>query len=121
MGVNAQHVARAFAAGRIGFGLALLASPELAAGWVGEAARTPGARVITRALGARDAALGLAALLSGSEARQLRRWLIASSACDAIDFTATLGAPKSTGRSLVLVLAGAATLSGLAAAADSEH
>jgi hypothetical protein len=117
MGGQAQKAARALAAGRAVVGVSLCVAPDLAAQWAGEDARTPGARLIIRALGARDAALALGTLASAHEPTELRRWLIASSACDVADFVATLGGPRSPARSLVLAMAAAATAAGLAAAA----
>jgi hypothetical protein len=109
--------ARAVAAGRVAVGATLCVAPNLAAPWAGEAARTPGARMIIRALGARDAALGLGTLAAAHDPPQLRRWLMASSACDAVDFGATLAGPRSRARSLVLGLAATAMVVGLGAAA----
>jgi hypothetical protein len=117
MSGRAQTTALVLAAGRVGFGVALFVSPNLAARWAGKDARTPGARLIIRALAARDAALGLGTLTSAREAAQLRPWLIAASACDAADFAATLAGPRSPGRSLVLGMAAMATVAGLGTAA----
>ena len=107
------------AAGPMVIGATLLAAPDLAATpWVGADARTRGARVVVRALGARDAALGAGTLSAAGDRTQLRRWLVASAACDAADFVATLAGPRSSGRSLVLILAAAATVTGAVAAAS---
>ena len=117
MAGQAQRAARALAAGRVVVGASLCVAPDLAAQWAGDDARAPGARVLVRALGARDAALGLGTLASAHDPPQLRRWLVASSAGDAADFTATLAGPRSPARPLVLAMAAAATVAGLAAAA----
>ncbi|MBV9801822.1 MAG: hypothetical protein JO130_01465 [Solirubrobacterales bacterium] len=118
MAANAHQAARIMAAGRVLIGATMLAAPDLvAAPWVGEDARTPGARVIVRALGARDAVLGAGTLAAGDRA-EVRRWLIASSASDAADFVATLAGPRSPARAAVLAVAAAATVTGLAAAAS---
>jgi hypothetical protein len=105
--VNAQPVARALAAGRVAIGAALCAAPQLGAQWVGADGRRPGARTLTRALGARDAALGLGTLLAADTA-ELRHWLLASSLSDAVDLAATFGRPPSTRRSVVMAMAAAA-------------
>ncbi len=119
MAGQAHTAARALAAGRVLIGATMFAAPELAAApWVGDDARTSGARVVVRALGARDAALGAGTLLAAGERAQLRRWLLASTACDAADFLATLKGPRSPARSVVLVLAAGATVAGIAAAAS---
>ena len=116
MGGRAQDVARLLAAGRTLFGVACLVAPQLAEGWIGKGARNPGARVIIRAFGARDAALGIGTTASIHDAKQLRRWLIVSSGCDAVDFVATLAGPRSPARNAVLALAAGATVTGLGAA-----
>ena len=118
MSGQALTAVRALAAGRIAVGASLCAAPSLAAQWAGEDARAPGARVITRAAGARDVALGVGTLAAMSSRPLLRRWLLVSSACDAVDFVATLAGPRAPGRTLVLAMAGAATAVGLAAAAS---
>ena len=110
-------LARGLAAGRVTVGAALCAAPELAAPWVGADARRPGTRVIIRAMGARDAAIGFGALASARDPAQLQRWLIAGSASDAVDFAATLAGPQQKARTFVLFVAGAATLAGLGVAA----
>jgi hypothetical protein len=119
MGGQAQSAARAIAAGRVVVGTSLCVAPRLAAQWAGDEARASGVGVIVRALGARDAALGIGTLLSSHDPGQLRRWLVASSACDAADFAATLAGPRSPARTFVLATAAAATVAGLAAAATT--
>jgi hypothetical protein len=119
MAEKANQAARLMAAGRVMIGAAMFAAPDLvAAQWVGDDARTPGARVIVRALGARDAVLGAGTLAAAGDRAELRRWLIASSASDAADFVATLAGPRSPVRTAVLALAAAAAATGLAAAAS---
>jgi hypothetical protein len=114
---TAQTLARALGAGRVVIGVALCASPGVAGPWIGEAAGTRGGRVAVRGLGARDAALGLGTLTAASQPEQLRRWLIASAASDAVDFAATLVGPRTPGRTPVLALAAGALVAGLGAAA----
>jgi hypothetical protein len=119
MADQAHTAARALAAGRVLIGATLLAAPDLAAApWVGDDARTTGARVVVRALGARDAALGAGTLAAAGDRSQLRRWLLASAACDAADFLATLRGPRSPARSVVLILAATAAVAGGVAAAS---
>jgi hypothetical protein len=98
-------------------GAALCVAPDLAGPWIGPEARGRGPRVIVRAMGIRDAALGLGALTSSGDGAQLRRWLIAGSLSDAGDFAATLTGPPAPARTFVLVVAGAATVGGLGVAA----
>jgi hypothetical protein len=119
MAAKAHTLARMLAAGRVLIGATLFAAPDLVATpWVGADARSAGARVIARSVGARDAALGLGTLAASGDTAQMRRWLLASSASDAADFVATLAGPRSPARTLVLVFAAAGALSGVAAAAS---
>jgi hypothetical protein len=119
--VNAQPVARALAAGRVAIGAALCAAPQLGAHWVGADGQRPGARTLTRALGARDAALGLGTL-AATDTAELRHWLLASSLSDVVDLAATFGRPPSGRRSVVLALAaGAAATSLLLSVAATEE
>jgi hypothetical protein len=117
MGEQAQTAARAMAAGRILVGVALCAAPDLVAWWAGDDVRGPGGRVVVRAAGGRDVALGLGTLASSGDAEQLRRWLVASSVADAVDFATTLAGPRTPGRNAVLAMAAAAAAGGLALAA----
>jgi hypothetical protein len=119
MAGQAQTAARMLAAGRVLIGAVLFAVPDLVAvPWVGDDARTSGARVIARSMAARDAALGVGTLVSVGDRGQLRRWLLASSACDAADFVATLSGPRSSARTVVLAFAAAGAVAGVAAAAS---
>ena len=115
---QAQIAVRAIAAGRVIVGVALCVAPDLAAPWAGDDARSPGAHMIIRAMGARDAALGVGTLASIRDRSALRRWLLTSSACDAVDFATTLAGPRSRGRTAVLGAAAGALVAGLAAAQD---
>ncbi len=109
-----SDVAKVLAAGRVVVGAALCASPGLGERWVGRDARSQGARVLTRALGIRDAALAAGVLATAGDAAALRPWLLASSACDAVDFMATLTLPPSSQRTAVLVIAAGAAVTGVA-------
>lgn len=104
---------RALGAGRFLLGAAFCLAPGLAGRWVGNASRAPGARMVIRSLGARDAVLGLGTLASLDEPAQLRRWLVASSVCDATDFLATLAGPDAPARSAVVAVAGGAAAAGV--------
>jgi hypothetical protein len=119
MAGRAQTAARMIATGRVLIGAVLFVAPDLVAtSWIGEDARTDGARVVVRALGARDAALGAGTLAAAGDAAQLRRWLLASSASDAADFVATLAGPRTPARTAVLGLAATAAAAGVIAAAS---
>jgi hypothetical protein len=90
--------------------------------WIGKQARLPGAQLLTRAVGARDLALGLGGLqaLTRNDG-SARPWLAAAAVCDAVDFgatwTANRGIPRPA-RSGVLAIAGVfSVLSAIAAVA----
>lgn len=95
--------------------------------WIGRSeAAAPGAKVLARALGARDLALGIGALEAGARGRQLRPWALAGSGADALDALVTVAnwrrLPR-VGRWMVLTAAAGAAVAGLVAAAvmDSEE
>ncbi len=88
-----QQLARLLAATRVGVGaLFLLAPGFVGRAWVGEGASDPPVKALTRALGARDAALGLGALIALEQGGTTRGWLKASALADAGDAVATLAA-----------------------------
>jgi len=109
--------------GRFVFGVAFIAEPKLMErAWIGKQARLPGAQLLTRAVAARDLALGLGGLhaLTRNDG-SARPWLAAAAVCDAVDFgstwTASRGIPRQA-RSGVLAIAGVfSVLSAIAAVA----
>jgi hypothetical protein len=108
--------------GRFVFGVAFIAEPRLMErAWIGKQARLPGAQLLTRAVGARDLALGLGGLQAVTrDDGSARPWLAAAAVCDAVDFGATWtagrGIPRQP-RTGVLAIAGVfALLSAIAAA-----
>jgi hypothetical protein len=116
---QARALAVAVAAGRVAIGLAALAAPSaLARPWVG-AGEDPGRRVLARALGGRDLALGLGGLLAARRGRPLRGWVEAGGLADAGDVVATLLAlrhlPPRSSRGVLVVAAGAAAAAFVAA------
>jgi hypothetical protein len=101
--------------GRLLFGVAFIAEPNLMErAWIGKQARLPGAKLLTRAVGARDLALGLGGLqaLTRNDG-SARPWLVAAAVCDAVDFGATWtagrGIPRQA-RTGVLAIAGVSSL-----------
>jgi hypothetical protein len=115
--MNAAVIARLVAAGRIGFGVALIAAPARASAlWLGGDGSRAGTQVVTRGLGARDLALGAGALVVPES--QLRPWVTAGIVADTADLVATLAAGDSlplTGRVLVCALASGAVALGVVA------
>jgi hypothetical protein len=125
-GVDPRDLAIAQARGRMAFGAAFLAAPGLAArAWVGDDARRPGAKVLCRALGARDLALGLGVVIAIDRGAPVRGWLEGSALADAFDFVATLVAgdalPPAGRRGVLGLAAGSAAVAAwLARTVDSE-
>lgn len=115
--MDAAALAKNLAFGRILIGGAMCAAPASAAGWIGRDAKRDGAQVAIRALGVRDAMLGVGVVMAADEPADLRRWLLASSVSDVVDFAATLSLRPSARRSGVLALAASAGLANLALAA----
>jgi hypothetical protein len=117
--MTAQLIARFVAAGRIGFGVALIVAPErVTSPWLGSDAARPGARVVTRGLGARDLALGVGALVAAES--QLQPWVAGGIVADTADLIATVAAGRSlplTGRALVGAVAAGGVVLGTVALA----
>jgi hypothetical protein len=121
---EARVYAQALAGGRAALGLAFFLLPKVGSGlWTGDT-KTPAVRVLSRALGARDMALGLGALLALRSNSPVRGWLEAGGFADAGDALATIVAWKQLPRArrwlVIIAAAGAAALAGvLAPAVDS--
>jgi hypothetical protein len=107
--------------GRLAFGVAFIAEPKLMErAWIGKQARLPGAQLLTRAVGARDLALGLGGLQAVTrDDGSGRPWLAAAAVCDAVDFGATWtagrGIPRQARSGVLAVAAVFSLLSAIAA------
>src|SRR4051812_3011033 len=92
------QLARALGASRVLFGAAIVVAPGLTASvWVGpRRAARPEAKVLGRALGARDAALGTATLgaFAAEDTNLIRAAMAACALCDGTDLLATLAARR---------------------------
>jgi hypothetical protein len=113
--MDVEKLARGLALNRISFGVGLILRPRLyARSWVGsDAADEDATKVLARALGARDLALGAGGLLAlrAGGVESARRWFAAQAVTDAVDFLATVparGVPLPA-RMLVAVMAGGST------------
>ncbi|MDQ3680081.1 MAG: hypothetical protein M3378_05975, partial [Actinomycetota bacterium] len=94
-----RQAVRCYAAARVALGAGFMVAPATLRGWIGEVARRPGTKVLARAFGARDAALGLGTLLALREGAPARRWVQLAAAVDAADaLTSLLGARQLTPR-----------------------
>jgi hypothetical protein len=120
VGADAETLAKAIALVRIGIGITALAAPAVMAGpWVGAAAKVPQAKLLARAMGMRDVALGAGALLACARGEDAHSWVRMGALSDAMDATLTAASfrrlPK-LGRWGVLASAGGAAVAGLWAA-----
>lgn len=97
---------------RAALGVGLVVAPgTLLRPWVGPVIDRPGARTLARAMGARDAALGVGALLALRHGSGVRGWLEGATLADLGDVAATVIGWRhlpSPGRALVLVSASSA-------------
>jgi hypothetical protein len=114
-GMQPRDLALALARGRMAFGVAFLLAPGLMRRvWIGaDAGRRP-VKVVTRALGARDLALGLGVVIALDRGAPVRGWLEAGVLSDSADFLATLLAgdsiPEDARRGVLLIAGGSAAL-----------
>ena len=112
--MSPRDIGRIAAAGRVLVGSALTVAPASGAGWIGEESGRSPVTVYSRALGIRDAAIGVGVITAGDSER-LRPWLIAGIASDVVDFAATVEARDELpdlGRRLVPFIAGGSALLG---------
>jgi hypothetical protein len=119
-GVDHRQLVRAVAAGRVAIGLAMLVAPRTTArNWAGPGAADRSVSLLTRALGAREVALGGGTILALERGEPARRWVLAGVLSDSVDAVAALFALRSIGvrRALpTLAVATAAAAVGLSAA-----
>lgn len=108
-----RQAVTAVAAGRVALGVVALVRPSVPARpWVGAAADLPASRVLGRALGARDLALGLGALAATARKPsagpwQAGAWFAAGALADALDAAVTLAAWQRLPRTRWLIVASA--------------
>ncbi len=119
---QARRLALAVAGARIVLGITALLAPDVVARpWIGDEGRGPGRRVLARALGGRDVALGLGAVLAARHDGQLRGWVEGAVLADTVDAAATLiafGDLPAPGRLLVLAAAASGVAAGAMAASS---
>jgi hypothetical protein len=117
-----RTIARAVAAGRIGFGVLLLAAPRrIAARWTGPAGDAPEAGAIAMGVGGRDIALA-AGTLAALDRGGARPWLLAAAAADLGDLVGTLryrkDFPATSVAALVALAGGGAAIGAWLSAQD---
>jgi hypothetical protein len=120
--VDHRQLLRSIAAGRVVVGVALVALPGTSAGtWIGPVAKDPAVKVMTRAMGARDLAIGMGTLHALQEGASAKTWSLAGAASDLVDAAATLLAVRHLGLRRALPLLVVATTAGIASFVASEH
>ncbi len=113
--MTTRRAAWMLASGRAVLGAAILAAPErVTAGWLGSHAATPTVRHLARMLGARDLALGLAALKTLDDASAGPLVQAACGLADTVDTFATIAARRELPRAGVI---GTVAIAGAAAGA----
>jgi hypothetical protein len=96
---QARRLAFVNGVARCALGVVAMILPALPlAPWVGDARQDRSVRLLARALGGRDLALGLGTLLALSHEAPVRGWLEAGGLADAGDVLATLGGFKALPR-----------------------
>jgi hypothetical protein len=89
--VQARDLALSHARSRMALGAALVVAPRLAGpAWIGADANRPAVKVLARALGVRDLALGLGIAVALDRGAPVRGWLEGAALSDGVDLAATL-------------------------------
>jgi hypothetical protein len=118
--VEARDLALLNARGRMAIGAALVLAPRLIGPmWIGDGADRPVVKMLSRALGARDLALGLGVAVALDRGAPVRGWLEGSALADGMDLFASLLAGDSIPRGKrrrVALLAGASLVGCVAVA-----
>ena len=108
---------------RAAIGVGAVVAPQVTVGgWAGKGVDNPGGTLMTRAFGARDAALGVGVLLAALRGAPLKSWLRLSGLCDVADFGATVAAGDEVGElaSLTLGLAASGAIGSFTLAAWAD-
>ena len=89
--MSPRDSARLLAISRVAVGIGLIASPRLVTSlWLGRPSYLPPGKVLARALGIRDLAIGVGLLAALGGRGPTRPWLVAGAVADATDVVATL-------------------------------
>ena len=120
---DARRRARLLAYARIGLGITAFVAPRVPlVPWVGDGeSRRPAAKLLARALGARDVALGLGPVLALRHGTPARGWVEAGGLADAGDLVGTVVAwrslPRRTRWVMLAVIGGSTVVSRVLATA----
>ena len=117
-----RQLMRMLAAGRIAIGASLVLLPGFAGGrWIGDASRKGEVKLIIRAMGVRDLALGAGTLHALDNGEPARSWVLMGALSDLVDLGATTLAIRSIGlRRALPVMVVAAAAAGAGALASEE-
>jgi hypothetical protein len=123
--MQARHLALAHARGRMLVGAAFVLAPGLAGRlWIGGDAKLRSVKVLARAFGVRDLALGLGVAIALDRGAPVRGWIEGGVLSDSVDVIATLLAgdsiPPDVRRGALALGAGSAVLGGVLARALDE-
>ena len=119
--MDARALAISQARGRIAVGAALALVPGLAGRfWVGAEAQRPATKVLARALGVREMAIGLGVVIALDRGAPVRGWIEAGALADVGDLGATLLAGRAIEDRTRRAVALSAAASALAGAALSR-
>jgi hypothetical protein len=119
--VDHRQLVRTISAGRIVVGATLILAPGAAARLVGPSAREPGVKVLTRALGVRDLAIGAGTLKALADGEPARDWALAGAAGDLMDGVAALVAIRHLGVRRAVPLIAVAKITALATWSAARH
>ena len=117
-----RQLVRSLSAGRVVVGAALIVLPGSAAGpWIGPAANDPTVKVLTRAMGVRDLALGVGTMRALAAGEPARDWTLAGGVSDLVDAGATLLAFRRLGARRAIPLMVIATVAAVASYVAAER
>jgi hypothetical protein len=117
-----RQLVRSLSAGRVVVGAALIVLPGSAAGpWIGPAANDPTVKVLTRAMGVRDLALGVGTMRALAAGEPARDWTLAGGVSDLVDAGATLLAFRRLGARRAIPLIVIATVAAVASYVAAER
>lgn len=102
-------------------GTTLVLLPRAAGIWIGPAATGGPAKLMVRATGARDLAIGLGTMNALREGAPAKGWALAGTASDLLDAAATLLAIRHLGLRRALPVIAVATAAGIAGYVAAEH
>src|SRR3954470_10891941 len=116
-GMDHHQIARLQAVGRLVLGVLLLLFPRrIGRLWIGQAADQREAWMMTRGMGARDAALAAGTLRALARGEPARPWILGGIAADGTDAVATLAVAGRIGRLRALLVAATAISSAVTGA-----